>query len=117
MLGVVVRIMGGLFSVGATLRRAPWPSSRRVGASRERRIAAGACRSGAGRERCASMRRAVLCLALAACAGCAVPRPFGEGASLHKVVSGGYQALDHEVFDGHPVYGLGFVTRDDRNGW
>ena len=48
---------------------------------------------------------------------CAAPRPFGTGVELDTVLYGGYQALSHDHFDGHPIVALEFATLDLENGW
>lgn len=58
----------------------------------------------------------LLALAAVLLCSCGAPRPFGEGVSLHTMLSGGYRALDHEEFDGGAAYGLDLVTRD-ASGW
>jgi len=58
---------------------------------------------------------AVLALVLAS--ACALPRPYGQGVTLHTIATGGYRALDHERFDGHDVYALELVTRESESGW
>jgi hypothetical protein len=60
------------------------------------------------------MRLLVLVAALAC--SCGAPRPFGEGVSLHTMLTGGYRALNHDQYDGGPAYGLELVTRDG-SGW
>jgi hypothetical protein len=50
-------------------------------------------------------------------AGCAVPRPFGDGVALHTLLSGGYRVVDHETFEHHPTIALAFSTRDPESGW
>lgn len=63
------------------------------------------------------MGRFALCVAFSLAGACGAPRPYGEGVTLHTIASGGYRALDHDVFDGHPVYALELVTRDADSGW
>ena len=64
-----------------------------------------------------TMARLALCAVLALASGCILPRPYGEGVTLHTMASGGYRAVDHASFDGHPVYGLELVTRQRESGW
>lgn len=65
----------------------------------------------------ARMARLASLVALALATACGAPRPYGEGVSLHTVASGGYRALDHDVFDGHAVYALELVTCEAESGW
>jgi len=59
------------------------------------------------------MRAVALPFLLASLASCAaLPRPWGEGVDLSTQLLGGYRVLDHPVFEGHPVAGLEFATRD-----
>lgn len=58
------------------------------------------------------MRLPVL-LALLSLTSCSsLPRAWGEGVDLWTQLQGGYRGLDHPVFEGHPVFGLEFVTED-----
>src|SRR5262245_4972622 len=63
------------------------------------------------------MGRVVACTVLALATACALPRPYGEGVTLHTIGSAGYRLLDHEIFDGHDVYGLELATCDLESGW
>ena len=50
-------------------------------------------------------------------AGCALPRPWGEGVGLQANFLGGYRALDHPTLEGHATAGGELVTHDPENGW
>lgn len=64
------------------------------------------------------MGRFLACTVLALASGCsAVPKPYGEGVTFHTALIGGYRAVDHPIHDGHPVYGLEFVTNERESGW
>ncbi len=65
------------------------------------------------------MRALVLALAAASLgAGCSsLARPWGTEVELRTNLLGGFRAVDHEVFDGHPVIGLELETRDPEVGW
>jgi hypothetical protein len=63
------------------------------------------------------LARLAACAALALASACGLPRPYGSGVTLHTVASGGYRAVDHATFDGHPVYALELVTREGESGW
>jgi hypothetical protein len=63
------------------------------------------------------MSRIVACAVLALAGSCAsVPRPYGQGVTLHTVATAGYRVLNYEDFDGHEVYALELVTRDSKSG-
>lgn len=64
--------------------------------------------------------RALLFAVIAFASACAAPRPYGSGVELQALASGGYRALEHDRLadlDGHAVYALEFVTREDTSGW
>jgi hypothetical protein len=63
------------------------------------------------------MGRFALCTVLALAPACAVPRPYGQGVTLHTVATAGYRFVDDETFDGHDAYGLELVTCELESGW
>ncbi len=56
-------------------------------------------------------------LVLTLAAACAAPRPYGQGVGIQALFSGGYRALEHDVFDGHATYGLELATCERASGW
>jgi hypothetical protein len=58
-----------------------------------------------------------LVLVFALAGACGLPRPYGEGVTLHTEALGGYRVLDRDDFDGHPVYALELVTCERESGW
>lgn len=64
------------------------------------------------------MRCRLLIASLAFTAGaCSTPRIYGAGVELQTLIYGGYRALAHSDFDGHPAYAFELATNDTRNAW
>jgi len=59
----------------------------------------------------------VLCALAFGGGACTLPRPYGDTIDLHTLFSGGYRAVQDDVFEGHRAYAFAITTSDPANGW
>jgi hypothetical protein len=61
--------------------------------------------------------RALAALFALLASACALPRPYGEDVGFQTLLSVGHRVIDHDVYDGHTVWGGDLLTLENRTGW